>query len=76
LTPIIYVGIGAPHSFQAASGHQHSAFRQAIIRFIDDACPVAPTLALIAVTTAANGLEDVMLKRSISIFLTVLFSFL
>jgi hypothetical protein len=35
-----------------------------------------PTLALIAVTTAANGLEDVMLKRSISIFLTVLFSFL
>jgi hypothetical protein len=34
-----------------------------------------PTLALIAVTTAANGLEDVMLKRSISIFLTVIVFF-
>jgi hypothetical protein len=63
----------------ASRRHQDTStppFRQAIIRFIDDACPVAPTLALIAVTTAANGLEDVMLKRSISIFLTVMFSFL
>jgi hypothetical protein len=35
-----------------------------------------PTLALIAATTAANGLEDVTLNRSISNFLTVMFSFL
>jgi hypothetical protein len=35
-----------------------------------------PTLALIAATTAAKGLVDVTLKRSTSIFLTVIFSFL
>jgi hypothetical protein len=47
-----------------------------LVAFANSTMSGRPTLALIAVTTAANGLEDVMLKRSISIFLTVMFSFL
>src|SRR5260370_39188695 len=46
-----------------------------LIDFRNSAMSGCPTLALIAATTTANGLEEVTLKRWISILLMVIFSF-